>query len=50
SSRRARSRSPAGHGLVGLRERARRLDGTVTVGRPPTGPGFLLRLTLPPQP
>lgn len=41
---------PAGHGLVGLRERARRLDGAVTVGRPPTGPGFLLRLALPPQP
>ncbi|WP_319460141.1 sensor histidine kinase [Micromonospora sp. RTP1Z1] len=38
---------PGGHGLVGLRERARRLDATVTVGRRPDGPGFLLRVALP---
>ncbi|WNM37285.1 sensor histidine kinase [Micromonospora halotolerans] len=37
----------AGHGLVGLRERARRLDATVSVGRPRDGRGFLLRVTLP---
>ncbi|MCW3814098.1 sensor histidine kinase [Micromonospora sp. DR5-3] len=37
----------AGHGLVGLRERARRLDATVTVGRPPDSRGFLLRVALP---
>lgn len=37
----------AGHGLVGLRERARRLDATVTVGRRPDGRGFLLRVALP---
>ncbi|MDZ5443927.1 sensor histidine kinase [Micromonospora sp. 4G57] len=36
-----------GHGLVGLRERARRLDATVTVGRRADGPGFLLRVALP---
>ncbi len=36
-----------GHGLVGLRERARRLDATVTVGRRSDGLGFLLRVTLP---
>jgi two-component system sensor histidine kinase DesK len=36
----------AGHGLVGLRERARRLDAAVTVGRPPGGRGFLLRVSL----
>ncbi|MEU8297013.1 histidine kinase [Micromonospora sp. NPDC048909] len=35
-----------GHGLVGLRERAARLDATVTVGRRPDGPGFLLRVGL----
>ncbi|WFE52423.1 histidine kinase [Micromonospora sp. WMMD1155] len=34
----------SGHGLVGLRERARRLDAAVTVGRRPTGDGFLLRV------
>ncbi|MFU8872958.1 sensor histidine kinase [Micromonospora sp. SL4-19] len=39
--------SGAGHGLVGLRERARRLDATVTVGRQPDGRGFLLRVALP---
>ncbi|MGY0004582.1 sensor histidine kinase [Micromonospora sp. I033] len=37
----------AGHGLVGLRERARRLDATLTVGRPGGGRGFLLRVSLP---
>ncbi|RKF25324.1 sensor histidine kinase [Micromonospora globbae] len=37
----------AGHGLVGLRERAQRLDATVTVGRRPDGPGFVLRVGLP---
>ncbi|WP_343445708.1 sensor histidine kinase [Micromonospora schwarzwaldensis] len=36
-----------GHGLVGLRERAARLDATVTVARPPGGRGFLLRVTVP---
>ncbi|MEV4844034.1 histidine kinase [Micromonospora matsumotoense] len=36
-----------GHGLLGLRERTRRLDGTVTVGRRPDGTGFLLRVTVP---
>ncbi|MEU4399002.1 sensor histidine kinase [Micromonospora orduensis] len=35
-----------GHGLVGLRERARRLDAVVTVGRRPAG-GFLLRVHAP---
>ncbi|MFF5178143.1 sensor histidine kinase [Micromonospora sp. NPDC000316] len=34
----------AGYGLVGLRERARRLDAVVTVGRRPDGTGFLLRV------
>ncbi|WFF00824.1 histidine kinase [Micromonospora sp. WMMD964] len=34
----------SGHGLVGLRERARRLDAVVTVGRRPPGDGFLLRV------
>ncbi|MFC0033521.1 histidine kinase [Micromonospora chaiyaphumensis] len=37
----------AGHGLVGLRERAQRLDATVTVGRPRGGRGFLLRVAVP---
>ncbi|WP_174527210.1 sensor histidine kinase [Micromonospora maritima] len=37
----------AGHGLVGLRERATRLDATVTVARAPGGRGFLLRVTVP---
>ncbi|WP_328419132.1 histidine kinase [Micromonospora sp. NBC_00389] len=37
----------AGHGLVGLRERARRLDAAVTVGRRPDGTGFLLRVHAP---
>ncbi|MEH0842126.1 sensor histidine kinase [Micromonospora sp. CPCC 205711] len=37
----------AGHGLTGLRERARRLDGTVSVGRRTDGPGFLLRVAVP---
>ncbi|WP_433649526.1 sensor histidine kinase [Micromonospora zamorensis] len=36
-----------GHGLVGLRERARRLDAVVTVGRRPEGSGFLLRVHSP---
>ncbi|MFI6233937.1 histidine kinase [Micromonospora sp. NPDC050784] len=36
-----------GHGLVGLRERARRLDAVVTVGRRPAGDGFLLRVHAP---
>ncbi|MEV6707106.1 sensor histidine kinase [Micromonospora wenchangensis] len=36
-----------GHGLLGLRERGGRLDGTVTVGRRPDGTGFLLRVTVP---
>ncbi|WP_433354022.1 sensor histidine kinase [Micromonospora saelicesensis] len=38
---------PSGHGLVGLRERARRLDAVVTVGRRPAGDGFLLRVHAP---
>ncbi|SBT45626.1 sensor histidine kinase [Micromonospora auratinigra] len=38
---------PAGHGLVGLRERARRLDATVSVGRRPDGRGFVLRVAVP---
>ncbi|WBB67026.1 histidine kinase [Micromonospora sp. WMMD812] len=42
--------SAAGHGLVGLRERAERLEATVTVGRRPDGPGFLLRVGLPAGP
>ncbi len=37
----------AGHGLAGLRERAGRLDATVTVGRPDDGRGFLLRVAVP---
>ncbi|MET8091434.1 histidine kinase [Micromonospora sp. NPDC005220] len=37
----------SGHGLVGLRERARRLDAVVTVGRRPAGDGFLLRVHVP---
>ncbi|TYC01633.1 sensor histidine kinase [Micromonospora sp. WP24] len=36
-----------GHGLVGLRERAQRLDATVSVGRRPHGHGFVLRVGLP---
>ncbi|MEU8423015.1 histidine kinase [Micromonospora sp. NPDC048835] len=38
---------PKGNGLVGLRERARRLDAVVTVGRRPEGAGFLLRVHAP---
>ncbi|MBQ1020955.1 sensor histidine kinase [Micromonospora sp. D93] len=37
----------SGHGLVGLRERARRLDAVVTVGSRPAGGGFLLRVHAP---
>jgi two-component system sensor histidine kinase DesK len=37
----------AGHGLVGLRERARWLDATVTVGRRTDRRGFLLRVAVP---
>ncbi|MEU8169465.1 histidine kinase [Micromonospora sp. NPDC049004] len=37
----------AGYGLVGLRERARRLDAVVTVGRRRDGSGFLLRVHAP---
>ncbi|MEU7801551.1 histidine kinase [Micromonospora arborensis] len=36
-----------GHGLVGLRERARQLDAAVSVGRRPDGSGFLLRVHAP---
>ncbi|MEV1156186.1 histidine kinase [Micromonospora chokoriensis] len=36
-----------GSGLVGLRERAGRLDAAVTVGRRPGGDGFLLRVHAP---
>ncbi|MDG4805558.1 histidine kinase [Micromonospora sp. WMMD1120] len=36
-----------GYGLAGLRERARRLDAVVTVGRRPEGDGFLLRVHVP---
>ncbi|MFG1870461.1 sensor histidine kinase [Micromonospora arborensis] len=36
-----------GHGLVGLRERARQLDAVVSVGRRPDGTGFLLRVHAP---
>ncbi|MET7748719.1 sensor histidine kinase [Micromonospora sp. NPDC005367] len=35
-----------GHGLIGLRERAQRLDATVSVGRRPQGHGFVLRVGL----
>ncbi|MGI5523144.1 sensor histidine kinase [Micromonospora sp. CA-259024] len=35
------------HGLIGLRERARRLDAAVSVGRRPGGSGFLLRVQVP---
>lgn len=38
---------PSGHGLIGLRERARPLDAVVTVGRRPEGGGFLLRVHAP---
>ncbi|MEU1587527.1 histidine kinase [Micromonospora sp. NPDC005710] len=38
---------PKGNGLVGLRERARRLDAVVSVGRRPEGAGFLLRVHAP---
>ncbi|WP_410811257.1 sensor histidine kinase [Micromonospora sp. 067-2] len=38
----------AGHGLVGLRERARRLNAVVSVGRGPDGSGFLLAVRVPP--
>ncbi|MFI6782060.1 sensor histidine kinase [Micromonospora sp. NPDC050276] len=38
-----------GHGLVGLRERAQRLDAVVTVGGRPEGGGFLLRVHAPGQ-
>ncbi|MET8525656.1 histidine kinase [Micromonospora sp. NPDC005172] len=37
----------AGYGLVGLRERARRLDAVVSVGRRRDGTGFLLRVHAP---
>ena len=37
----------AGHGLSGLRERAARLGGTVTVGRADGDKGFLLRVSVP---
>ena len=37
----------AGTGWSGLRERARRLDAVVTVGRRPEGGGFLLRVHAP---
>lgn len=37
----------AGYGLVGLRERAGRLDAVVTVGRRRDGTGFLLRVHAP---
>lgn len=37
----------SGHGLVGLRERARRLDAAVSVGRRADGSGFLLRVHAP---
>ncbi|MBB5476868.1 sensor histidine kinase [Micromonospora parathelypteridis] len=37
----------AGHGLVGLRERARQVDAVVSVGRRPDGSGFLLRVHAP---
>jgi two-component system sensor histidine kinase DesK len=37
----------AGHGLSGLRERAARLGGTVTVGRAAGDKGFLLRVSVP---
>ncbi|MGC4819671.1 sensor histidine kinase [Micromonospora sp. DT63] len=37
----------SGYGLVGLRERARRLDAVVTVGRRRDGSGFLLRVHAP---
>jgi two-component system, NarL family, sensor histidine kinase DesK len=36
-----------GHGLRGLRERAERMGGQLTIGRPTPGPGFLLRVSLP---
>ncbi|MFC0504078.1 sensor histidine kinase [Micromonospora costi] len=36
----------AGHGLVGLRERAQRLDAAVVVGGRPRGRGFVLRVAL----
>jgi two-component system sensor histidine kinase DesK len=36
-----------GHGLAGLRERAARLGGTVTVGRADGGKGFRLRVSVP---
>jgi signal transduction histidine kinase len=38
--------SPAGSGLAGLAERARRLHGTLETGARPEG-GFRLRLTVP---
>jgi two-component system sensor histidine kinase DesK len=38
---------PSGHGLTGLRERAARLGGTVTVGRAAGEKGFLLRVSVP---
>ncbi|WCN80215.1 sensor histidine kinase [Micromonospora sp. LH3U1] len=37
----------SGHGLIGLRERARQLDAVVSVGRRPDGSGFLLRVLVP---
>ncbi|MFI5924967.1 sensor histidine kinase [Micromonospora sp. NPDC051543] len=37
----------AGYGLVGLRERARRLDAVVTLGRRSDGTGFVLRVHAP---
>ncbi|GIG87148.1 hypothetical protein Pen02_20840 [Plantactinospora endophytica] len=39
-------RAPSGHGLVGMRERAAMVGGTLTVGPAPVS-GFLVRATLP---
>lgn len=38
-----------GHGLIGMRERAQALRGTVVTGARPSG-GFQVRATLPLQP
>ena len=41
-----RVRSPGGHGLIGMRERAKLYGGSISIGPRSVG-GFAVRLTLP---